>query len=43
MTQIRLALMYFFMVAHKAACLLEVHEDMAEVLLLLEMFLLKDS
>ena len=46
MTQIRLVLMmYFFMVAHKAACqtlskgLLEVYEDMVEVLLVLEIFL----
>ena len=39
MTRIRLVLMYFFMVAYKAACqnlvegLLEVYEDMVEVLL----------
>ena len=46
MTQIRLVLMmYFFMVAHKAACqtlskgLLEVYEDMVEVLLVLKIFL----
>ena len=48
---IRLKLMlYFFMVAHKAACqtlkvedLLEVYEDMLEVLLVLEIFLTEDS
>ena len=46
MTWIRLVLMlYFFMVAHKAACqnpvqgLLEVYEDTVEVLLVLEIFL----
>ena len=46
MTRIRLVLMlYFFMVAHKAACqtpvegVLEVYEDMVEVLLELEIFL----
>ena len=46
MTRLRLVLMlYFFMVAHKAACknpvegLLEVYEDMVEVLLVLEIFL----
>ena len=50
MTQIRLVLMmYFFMVAHKAACqtlskgLLEVYEDMVEVLLVLKMLFSKDS
>ena len=46
MTLIRFVLMlYFFIVAHKAACqtlskaLLEVCEDMVEVLLVLEIFL----
>ena len=46
MTQIRLALMlYFFMVADKAACqnpvegLFGAYEDMVEVLLVLEIFL----
>ena len=46
MTWIRFVLMlYFFMVAHKAACqspvegLLEVYEDMVEFLLVLEVFL----
>ena len=46
MTWIRFVLMlYFFLVAHKAACqspvegFLEVYEDMVEVLLLLEIFL----
>ena len=53
MTQIRLALMlYFFMVAHKAhfSCipnpvdiLLELFEDLVEVLVVLEIFLTKDS
>ena len=50
MTWIRFVLMlYFFMVAHKAAyqnpvkCLLEVYEDMVEVLLVLEIFLTEDS
>ena len=45
MTWIRFVLMlYFFMVAHKAACqtlwkaLLEVYEDMVEVMLVLEIF-----
>ena len=43
-------MLYFFMVAHKAACqtlkvedLLEVYEDMLEVLLVLEIFLTEDS
>ena len=41
-------MLYFFMVAHKAACqtlldLLEVYEDMVQVLLVLEMFLTNDS
>ena len=43
MTWIRFVLMlYFFIVAHKAACqgLLEDYEDMVEVLLLLEKFLI---
>ena len=45
MTWIKLVLMlYFFMVAHKAACqtlskALEVYEDMVEVLLVLEIIL----
>ena len=53
MTQIRLALMlYFFMVAHKAhfSCipnpvdiLLELFEDLVEVLVVLEIFLIEDS
>ena len=50
MTWIRLVLMlYFFTVAHKAACpnpvvgLLEVYEDMVETLLVLEIFLTEDS
>ena len=50
MTRIRLALMlYFFMVAHRAACqnpvegLLESYKDMVEVLLVLEIFLTNDS
>ena len=50
MTRIRLVLMlYFFMVAHKAACqtpvegVLEVYEDMVEILLVLEIFLIEDS
>ena len=48
MTWIRLVLMlYFFMVAHKAACLvkglLEVFEDMVEVLLVLETFLTENA
>ena len=38
MSWIRFVLMYFFMVAHKAACLV-VYEDMVEVLLVLEIFL----
>ena len=50
-TGIRLVLvLYFFMVAHKAACqtlkvedLLELYEDMLEVLLVLEIFLTEDS
>ena len=48
MTRIRLVLMlYFFTVAHKAACnpvegLLEVYEDMVEILLVLEIFLTED-
>ena len=42
------AMLYFFMVAHKAACqpclgLLEVYEDMVEVLLVLEIILTEDS
>ena len=48
MTWIRFVLMlYFFMVAHKAACqhpvegLLEVYEDMVDVLLVLEVFLIE--
>ena len=50
MTWIRLVLMlFFFMVAHKAACknpvegLLEVYEDMVEVLLVLEIFLTENA
>ena len=50
MTWIRFVLMlYFFMVAHKAACqtlskvLLEVYEDMVEVLLVLEIFLTENA
>ena len=51
MTRIRLALMlYFIMVANKAACqtnpvegFLEVYEDMVEDLLVLEIFLTGDS
>ena len=52
MTQIGFVLMlYFFMVAHKAACQTlskaflntEVYEDMVEVLLMLEIFLTEDS
>ena len=48
MTWIRLALMYFFMVAQKLHAksfkgLLEVYGNMVEVLLVLEMFLAKDS
>ena len=53
MTQIRLALiLYFFMVAHKAhfSCipnpvdiLLELFEDLVEVLVVLEIFLIEDS
>ena len=50
MTWIRLVLMlYFFMIAHKAACqtlskaFLEVYEDMVEVLLVLEIFITNDS
>ena len=49
MTQIRLALMlYFFMVAHKAACqtplkaFLKSKKTMVEVLLVLEIFLTED-
>ena len=55
-TRIRFVLMlYFFMVAHKAACqtlsktllksmnLVEVYENMVEVLLVLEIFFTKDS
>ena len=43
MTWIRFVLMlYFFMVAHKAACH-EVYEDMVEILLVLEIFLTEDS
>ena len=45
MTWIRFVLMlYFFMVAHKAACqtlskaIIEVYEDMVEALLVLEIF-----
>ena len=42
-------MLYFFMAANKTACpnpvegLLEVYEDMAEVLLVLEIFLTEDS
>ena len=50
MTWIRFVLMmYFFMVAHKSCMpnpvegLLEVYEDMVEVLLVLEIFLTKNS
>ena len=50
MTWIRFVLMlYFFMVAHKAAFpnpvegLLEVYEDMVEVLLVLEIFLTENA
>ena len=50
MTFIRLVLMlYFFMVAHKAACqnpvegFLEVYEDMVEVLLVLEIFFTENA
>ena len=48
MTRIRFVLMlYFFVVAHKAACLvkglLEVFEDMVEVLLVLETFLTENA
>ena len=42
----RFVLMYFFMVAHKAACQTlskEVYEDMVEVLLVLEIFHIQDS
>ena len=49
MTRITLVLMlYFFMVAHKAAChnpvegLVEVYEDMVETLLVLDIFLTDD-
>ena len=43
MSQVRLVLMlYFFVVAHKAACH-EVYEDMVEILLVLEIFLTEDS
>ena len=49
MTWIRLVLMlYFFMVAHKAACqtlskAFLVYEDMVEVLLVLEIFLTENA
>ena len=50
MTRIKLMLMlYFFMAAHKACMpnpaegLLEVYKDMVEVLLVLKIFLIKDS
>ena len=46
MARIRLVLMYFFMVAHKACPvegLLEVYGDMVQVLLVLEIFLTEDS
>ena len=44
MTRIRLTLMlYFFTIAHKAACLIEVYKDMVDVLLVLETFLTEDS
>ena len=49
MTLIRLALMlYFFIVAHTAACqtlskAYKVYKDMVEVLLLLEIFITEDS
>ena len=42
-------ILYFFMIAHKAACpnpvvgLLEVYEDMVEVLLVLEIFLAQNA
>ena len=50
MTWIRLVLMlYFFMVAYRAACqtllkaVIEVYEDMVEVLLVLEIFLTENA
>ena len=50
MTRIRLVpMLYFFMVAHKAACqtlskaFFEVYEDMVEVLLVLEIFLTENA
>ena len=50
MTWIRFVLMlYFFMVAHKAACqtlskaFFEVYENMVEVLLVLEIFLTENA
>ena len=49
MTRIRLVLMYFFMVAHKAAfqtlskVFFDVSEDVVEVLLVLDIFLTEDS
>ena len=48
MTQIRLALMLYFIVAHKAACqtvecLLEIYEGMVEVVLVMEIFHTEDS
>ena len=50
MTWIWLVLMlYFFMVAHRAACqtlskaVIEVYEDMVEVLLVLEIFLTENA
>ena len=49
MTWIRFVpMLYFFMVAHKAACqilskgLLEVYENMVEILVVLEIFLTED-
>ena len=41
-------MLYFFMVAHKAACqtvqgILKVYEDMVEVLLMLEIFVKENS
>ena len=50
MTWIRFVLMlYFFMVAHKAACqtllkaFFEIYKEMVDVLLVLEIFLTNDS
>ena len=43
MTRTRFALIYFRMVAHKAACHILPHEDMVQILLMLKVLFTQDS